>query len=42
MAAVGSLEGLAGASLAELEACMGSMKNAKMLREFLDAPCPRV
>lgn len=41
MAAFASLADLAGASLAELEVAMGSAKNAKALRDFLDAPCPR-
>jgi DNA excision repair protein ERCC-4 len=44
MAAVGSLRALADASLEEIEDAMGgtgNSKNAKLLREFLDAPCPR-
>lgn len=42
MAAAGSLAGLADMPVAALEAAMGSARNAKALREFLDAPCPRL
>eukprot|EP00198_Chlamydomonas_reinhardtii_P001852 XP_001691188.1 predicted protein [Chlamydomonas reinhardtii] len=37
-----SLAALADTPLARLEAVMGSAKNARALREFLDAPCPRL
>jgi hypothetical protein len=33
---------LADASVEELEACMGSAKNSRELREFLDASCPQL
>ena len=42
MAAAGSLAGLAGLSLAELEAACGGAAAAKRLRAWLDAPCPAV
>jgi DNA excision repair protein ERCC-4 len=42
MAAAGSLAGLADMALPQLEAAMGSARSAKALREFLDAPCPRL
>jgi DNA excision repair protein ERCC-4 len=42
MAAVGSLAELADLPMQRLEAVLGGAKAAKMLRDFLDAPCPRV
>ncbi|MEW5305380.1 MAG: hypothetical protein WDW36_007923 [Sanguina aurantia] len=42
MAAVPSLAALADTPLAQLEVILGSTKNAKVLREFLDVPCPRM
>ncbi|GAX84863.1 hypothetical protein CEUSTIGMA_g12284.t1 [Chlamydomonas eustigma] len=45
MTAMGSLRALADASIEEIEAAMGGSgnnKNAKLLKEFMDAPCPRL
>lgn len=42
LAACNSLAELADMPLSQLEAVMGSARNAKMLRDFLDAPCPRL
>ena len=40
MAAAGSLAGLAGLALPDLEAAMGGAVAARKLREWLDAVCP--
>jgi len=42
MTAFGSLRGLADAPLDRLQQVMGGERSARMLREFLDAPCPRL
>ncbi|KXZ54474.1 hypothetical protein GPECTOR_4g539 [Gonium pectorale] len=42
LGACGSLAELAALPLGRLEAVMGSAKNARALRDFLDAPCPRL
>lgn len=41
MGACTCLADLADMSLSALEGIIGSKKNAKLLRDFLDAPCPR-
>ena len=42
MAAAGSLAGLAGMSLQELEVAMGGANAAKKLHDWLHAVCPRL
>lgn len=42
MAACGNLRELADTPLEKLEVIMGGAHHAKMLRDFLDAPCPRL